>query len=370
MRILVVVGARPNFMKAAPLVEALRSRGFAPILVHTGQHYDENMSRVFFRDLGLPAPDVDLGIGSGSHAEQTARIMVAFEKVALEERPDLVVVVGDVNSTVACALVSAKLWIPVAHVEAGLRSGDRRMPEEINRLVTDCVSDLLLTPSVDADENLAAEGVRPDKIHRVGNIMIDSLVRCLPRAGESAILERLALSPGKYGVLTLHRPSNVDDPETLLGIMGAVRRIGERLRIVFSCHPRTLERLDRIEGHGNDGREASVLRVPPLGYLDFLKLVSSSRLVLTDSGGLQEETTFLRIPCVTIRENTERPITVTHGSNVLAGSDPARIERCALQALEDATTPKPVPDLWDGRTAPRIVDVLERWWAAREGRST
>ena len=351
-------------------MESLRSRGFAPILVHTGQHYDENMSKVFFRDLGLPAPDVDLGVGSGSHAEQTARIMVAFEKIALEKRPDLVVVVGDVNSTMACALVSAKLWIPVAHVEAGLRSGDRRMPEEINRLVTDSVSDLLLTPSADADENLAAEGVPPDKIHRVGNIMIDSLVRCLPRAGESDVLERLSLSPGEYGVLTLHRPSNVDDPEALLGIMGAVHRIGERLKIVFSCHPRTLERLDRIAGQGNHARDARVLRVPPLGYLDFLKLVSTSRLVLTDSGGLQEESTFLRIPCVTIRENTERPITVTQGSNVLAGSDPARIERCALQALEDVGDRRPVPDLWDGQTAPRIVDVLERWWAARSGRST
>jgi UDP-N-acetylglucosamine 2-epimerase (non-hydrolysing) len=370
MKILVVVGARPNFMKAAPLVESLRSRGFAPILVHTGQHYDENMSKVFFRDLGLPAPDVDLGIGSGSHAEQTARIMVAFEKIAIEKRPDLVVVVGDVNSTMACALVSAKLWIPVAHVEAGLRSGDRRMPEEINRLVTDSISDLLLTPSADADENLAAEGVPPARIHRVGNIMIDSLVRCLPRAGESDVLERLSLSPGEYGVLTLHRPSNVDDPDTLLGIMGAVHRIGERLRIVFSCHPRTLEQLDRIAEHGNHARDARVLRVPPLGYLEFLKLVSSSRLVLTDSGGLQEESTFLRIPCVTIRENTERPITVTQGSNVLAGSDPARIERCALQALEDVGARRPVPDLWDGQTAPRIVDVLERWWAARSGRPT
>jgi UDP-N-acetylglucosamine 2-epimerase (non-hydrolysing) len=279
-------------------------------------------------------------------------------------------VVGDVNSTMACAVVSAKLWIPVAHVEAGLRSGDRRMPEEINRLVTDCVSDLLLTPSVDADENLAAEGVPPDKIHRVGNIMIDSLVRCLPRAGESAILERLALSPGEYGVLTLHRPSNVDDPETLLGIMGAVHRIGERLKIVFSCHPRTLERLDRFEGQGNYARDPRVIRVPPLGYLDFLKLVASSRLVLTDSGGLQEESTFLRIPCVTIRENTERPITVTQGSNVLAGSDPARIERCALQAMAGEGARRPIPDLWDGRTAPRIVDVLERWWAAREDRPT
>jgi UDP-N-acetylglucosamine 2-epimerase (non-hydrolysing) len=370
MRIVVVVGARPNFMKAAPLVESLRSRGYAPILVHTGQHYDENMSRVFFRDLGLPAPDVDLGIGSGSHAEQTARIMVAFEKVALEKRPDLVVVVGDVNSTMACALVSAKLWIPVAHVEAGLRSGDRAMPEEINRLVTDCISDLLLTPSVDADENLAREGVSPEKIHRVGNIMIDSLVRSLPRARESDILDRLSLRPGEYGVLTLHRPSNVDDPEALLGIMGAVHRVGERLKIVFSCHPRTLERLDRVTGHGDQAPDTRVLRVPPLGYLDFLRLVSSSRLVLTDSGGLQEESTFLRIPCVTIRENTERPITVSQGSNVLAGSDPGRIERCALQALENVGARPPVPDLWDGQTAPRIVDVLERWWAGRTGRAT
>ena len=365
MKTLIVVGARPNFMKAAPLVRALSGWGFPPTLVHTGQHYDENMSKVFFRDLGLPAPDVDLGVGSGSHAEQTARIMIAFEKVLVEAPPDLVVVLGDVNSTMACAIVSAKLRIPVAHVEAGLRSRDRTMPEEINRLVTDAISDLLLTPSPDADENLLGEGIPREKIHRVGNIMIDSLVGSLARAEGSDVLERLALAPGGYGVLTLHRPSNVDDPGTLLGIVGAVHRIGERLPIVFSCHPRTLARLERSDEYGRLAGKGRVRQVPPLGYLDFLRLVWKSRLVLTDSGGLQEETTFLRIPCVTIRENTERPITITQGSNILAGSDPRRIEECALRALDRSPAEWGVPDLWDGRTAPRIVEVFERWWEER-----
>jgi UDP-N-acetylglucosamine 2-epimerase (non-hydrolysing) len=349
-------------MKAAPLVRALRDRGLPPTLVHTGQHYDENMSEVFFRDLGLPDPDVDLGVGSGSHAEQTARIMVAFEKVLFGKRPNLVVVVGDVNSTMACAIVSAKLWIPVAHVEAGLRSRDRTMPEEINRLVTDTISDLLLTPSPDADDNLAAEGVPRAKIHCVGNIMIDSLVGSLAQAARSNVLERLSLQSRGYGVLTLHRPSNVDHPETLLGIMAAVHRISERLPIVFSCHPRTLGQLERSEGYARLASNGRVRQVPPLGYLDFLRLASESRLVLTDSGGLQEESTFLRIPCVTIRENTERPITITQGSNVLAGNDPRRIEECALRALDRDAAEWTVPDLWDGRTAPRIVDVFERWW--------
>jgi UDP-N-acetylglucosamine 2-epimerase (non-hydrolysing) len=365
LKTLIVVGARPNFMKAAPLVRALRERGFRPTLVHTGQHYDENMSKVFFRDLGLPEPEVDLGVGSGSHAEQTARIMIAFEKVLLENRPDLVVVVGDVNSTMACAIVSAKMWIPVAHVEAGLRSRDRTMPEEINRLVTDAISDLLLTPSPDADENLLAEGVPREKIHRVGNIMIDSLLGSLTRAEGSDVLQRLRLTPGAYGVLTLHRPSNVDDQETLLGIMGAVHRIGERLPIVFSCHPRTLGQLERSEDYARLASNGRVRQVPPLGYLDFLRLVSKSCLVLTDSGGLQEETTFLRIPCVTIRENTERPITITQGSNVLAGNDPRRIEECARRALDRDPAAWTVPDLWDGRTAPRIVEVFQRWWEDR-----
>jgi UDP-N-acetylglucosamine 2-epimerase (non-hydrolysing) len=308
---------------------------------------------------------MDLEVGSGSHAEQTARIMVAFEKVLLANRPNLVVVVGDVNSTMACALASAKLCVPVAHVEAGLRSRDRTMPEEINRLVTDAVSELLLTPSLDADENLLAEGVPREKIHRVGNIMIDSLVGSLTRAETSDVLERLSLTAGGYGVLTLHRPSNVDDPETLLGIMRAVYRIGERLPIVFSCHPRTLGQLERSEEYGRLAGKGRVRQVPPLGYLDFLCLVSKSRLVLTDSGGLQEESTFLRIPCVTIRENTERPITITQGSNVLAGNDPQRIEECALRALEGDPARWAVPELWDGHTAPRIVDVFERWWAER-----
>jgi UDP-N-acetylglucosamine 2-epimerase (non-hydrolysing) len=354
MRVLLVVGARPNFMKAAPLVRALRARGNRPVLVHTGQHYDANMSQVFFDDLGLPEPDVHLGVGSGSHAEQTARVMLAFEKPVQEHSPDVVVVVGDVNSTLACSLVAAKLGVPVAHVEAGLRSFDWTMPEEINRVLTDRLSTLLLTPSPDADENLRAEGIPAERIHCVGNIMIDSLVEQLPRARAGDVLPRLGLAPGTYAVLTLHRPSNVDDPETFSRILGAIGGIARRLPVVFSCHPRTAARL-------NGRSVAKGLRIlEPLGYLDFLGLVAGSRLVLTDSGGLQEETTFLGIPCVTIRENTERPITVTVGTNTIAGTDPRRIEDCATAALEREPHGRR-PPLWDGHTASRVVDVLERW---------
>ncbi|MHC4549827.1 MAG: non-hydrolyzing UDP-N-acetylglucosamine 2-epimerase [Planctomycetota bacterium] len=365
MRILNVVGARPNFMKMAPLVHCLRERGLEQTLLHTGQHYDDNMSRVFFEDLRLPEPDVYLGVGSGSHAEQTARVMVEFERVCLRERPDLVVVVGDVNSTLACSVVSAKLWIPVAHVEAGLRSFDWRMPEEINRVVTDRLAEILLTPSPDGDENLLREGVPPERIHRVGNIMIDSLVANLERARSSRVLETLALEPHSFGVLTLHRPSNVDDPALLLRIMEALHRVSERLPIVFSCHPRTAERLRQSPAYAGLAGRGDLRILEPLGYLDFLHLFSQSRLVLTDSGGLQEETTYLQIPCVTIRENTERPITVTEGTNTLAGCDPARIEAVAQAALNGRAGETRIPDLWDGRTAPRIVDVFEAWWKER-----
>ncbi len=359
MKVLSIVGARPNFMKVAPLLRCLSRRGHGSVLVHTGQHYDANMSDAFFRDLGLPAPDHHLGVGSGSHAQQTAKVMAAFEPVLLQERPDVVVVVGDVNSTLACTLVSSKLGVPVAHVEAGLRSRDRTMPEEINRLVTDCLADLLLTPSPDADDNLRAEGVPAERIFHVGNIMIDSLVDHLQAARRSDILTRLSLSAGGYGVVTLHRPSNVDDPTTLTGILGALREIAKTLPLVFPCHPRTRERLS--SGGGTDG----LLLLDPLGYLDFMALVASSRLVLTDSGGLQEETTWHRIPCLTIRENTERPITISQGSNVLAGTAPDTIVRLAHEALRQAPGSKPVPALWDGKTADRIVDALESWWRTR-----
>ena len=363
MRILNVVGARPNFMKMAPLIRCLEAARIEQKLCHTGQHYDANMSEVFFQDLGLPEPDVHLGVGSGSHAEQTARIMVEFERVCERENPDLVVVVGDVNSTLACSVVSAKASIPVAHVEAGLRSFDLRMPEEINRMVTDRLSEILLTPSPDGDENLLREGTPPERIHRVGNIMIDSLVANLERAKGSRILEDLALDPRSFGVVTLHRPSNVDDPATLRGILETLQEIAEELPIVFSCHPRTAARL---QGPGLPAPRDGLRVLGPLGYLDFLHLFSQSRLVLTDSGGLQVETTFLGIPCVTIRENTERPITVTQGTNTLAGADPERIRSASRKALDrNGPWEGAVPDLWDGKTAQRIVNVFEEWWKRR-----
>jgi len=365
MRILNVVGARPNFMKMAPLVRELEARDIAQALVHTGQHYDANMSRIFFDDLGMPEPDIHLGVGSGSHAEQTARVMVEFEQVCRREKPDLVVVVGDVNSTLACSIVAAKAWIPVAHVEAGLRSLDLRMPEEINRIVTDRLAKLLFTPSPDADRNLLAEGTPRDRIHLVGNIMIDSLMGNLERARDSTVLESLDRRPKGYGVLALHRPSNVDVPAILLPLMDAVHDVSRGLPIAFSCHPRTAARLKELDGYEQIRSRGDVRILDPLGYLDFIKLVAESRLVLTDSGGLQEETTALRLPCITIRENTERPITIEEGTNVLVGTDPERLREEAARALDAGDRPSRVPALWDGATAARIVDVIERWTAAR-----
>ncbi len=366
IKVINVVGARPNFMKVAPIVEAMGRRGEtfdAPVVVHTGQHYDAQMSDAFFRDLGLPRPDVHLGVGSGSHAQQTAAVMQLFEPVVLRERPDWVLVVGDVNSTLACALVCAKLLVPVAHVEAGLRSRDRTMPEEINRLVTDQLSDLLLTPSPDADANLRAEGIPAERIRFVGNVMIDSLFKQLERAAASRVREELGVAGRDYAVLTLHRPSNVDDAGTLARILSALEEIGRRLPVVFPVHPRTRRNLSDFGLSERVARAGSLMLVEPLGYLDFLRLYSGARLVLTDSGGIQEETTALGIPCLTLRENTERPITVEMGTNAVVGTDPQRIVETAGAALartrDTQEEPPRVPPLWDGRAAERILDAIE-----------
>src|SRR5205085_2132930 len=363
LKVINVVGARPNFMKVAPIVEAMRRRAseFAPVVLHTGQHYDERMSAAFFRDLGLPEPDVHLGVGSGSHAQQTAAVMQKFEPVVSEHKPDWVLVVGDVNSTLACALVCSKLGVRVAHVEAGLRSRDRTMPEEINRLLTDQLSDLLLTPSQDGDRNLLAEGIPEGRIRFVGNVMIDSLFKQLERAASSRVREELEVAGSDYAVVTLHRPSNVDDPAVLGGILSALARVGGRLPVIFPIHPRTRKNLEEFGLKGAAEEGGRVRLIEPLGYLDFLRLYSGARLVLTDSGGIQEETTALGIPCLTLRENTERPITVLMGTNVLVGTDTDRITRAAFNVL-DAPHDKQNrqrPPLWDGHTADRILDALK-----------
>jgi len=361
LKVINVVGARPNFMKVAPIMEAMerRKREFAPLVVHTGQHYDSMMSDTFFSDLEIPQPSIHLKVGSASHAVQTAAVMERFEPVVLEKKPDWVLVVGDVNSTLACALVCAKLGVKVGHVEAGLRSRDRTMPEEINRLLTDQIAQLLFTPSEDAGENLRAEGVGDERIRFVGNVMIDSLFKHLARAKESEVRRNLGVSDQEYAVLTLHRPSNVDDAETLGRIVDALEEISDRLPIVFPVHPRTRKTISEF-GFGDRIKKAKGLRlVEPLGYLDFLGLFSQSRLVLTDSGGLQEETTVLGIPCLTLRENTERPITVEQGTNTIVGTNPEKITNAAFAALNGSlTTSRQVPALWDGHTADRILDAL------------
>ncbi|MDQ0935594.1 non-hydrolyzing UDP-N-acetylglucosamine 2-epimerase [Streptomyces turgidiscabies] len=350
-RIVCVAGARPNYMKIKPVMDALERRGAEVVLVHTGQHYDPAMNDVFFADLGIRPPDRFLGVGSGSHAEQTGRVMTAFEPLIGEVSPDIVVVVGDINSTLACALVTAKAGPLLAHVEAGLRSRDWSMPEEVNRVATDRVSDYLLAPSPDAVENLRAEGYREDQIHLVGNVMIDTLLANLERARASAVLDEHGLAKGEYGLVTLHRPANVDDPEVLTGLLKALGEIAGRLPLVLPVHPRAAERLAAI------GVPGGIRLVPPAGYLDFIALQDSARIVLTDSGGIQEETTALGVPCVTLRDNTERPITVEQGTNVLAGRDPARIVSIVNGVLDAPPAPRR-PDLWDGRASDRIADVL------------
>ena len=362
MKIVLVVAARPNFMKVAPIWRELTKApdAFEPVLVHTGQHYDVRMSDVFFQELGLPEPHRHLEVGSGSHAVQTARVMMAFEEVLLEERPDLVVVVGDVNSTVACAIDAAKLLIPVAHVEAGLRSRDRTMPEEVNRVLTDAISDLLLTPSEDANRNLRGEGVADDKICFVGNVMIDSLRLLEERADASDIVASLGLEAGRYALVTLHRPSNVDDRETFRGILSALDHIQGRIPVVFPAHPRTEKTIDRFGLRDRISRMPGLKLIDPVGYLDFLKLQKHAALVLTDSGGIQEETTVLGVPCLTLRENTERPVTVEVGTNTVVGVDPDRIAAEADAVLGGRYKAGRIPALWDGRAAGRIVAAFRQ----------
>jgi UDP-N-acetylglucosamine 2-epimerase (non-hydrolysing) len=364
LKVMNVVGARPNFMKVAPIVEAMRrrEREFTPLVVHTGQHYDSAMSDAFFHDLDLPQADVYLGVGSASHAAQTAAIMERFESVVVKEKPDWVLVVGDVNSTLACALVCVKMSVKVAHVEAGLRSHDRRMPEEINRLLTDQIADLLFTPSEDANENLLAEGIAEERIRFVGNIMIDSIFKHLPRARESTIGKDLGLADRQYAMLTLHRPSNVDDGNTFSGILEALEEISKRLPIIFPVHPRTRKTIEQL-GFSDRIEKAKGLRViDPLGYIDFLGLCSKAQLVLTDSGGIQEETTVLGIPCVTLRETTERPVTVEMGTNMVVGTEPGKITTAAFAALDGLKAQQhSVPPLWDGHTADRILDALSQF---------
>jgi len=373
LRILNVVGARPNFMKIAPLMRAFAAAPsrFDARLLHTGQHYDEAMKDAFFRQLGIPEPDVDLGVGSGTHAQQTAEIMRRIEPVIDEWTPDVVLVVGDVNSTIASALVAVKKAIPVVHVEAGLRSGDRAMPEEINRVLTDQVSDLLFTTEPDAETNLLREGIDAARIHFVGNVMIDTLLanrgRAVPAEETLTALEDFDGGVDNFGVLTLHRPSNVDEPEVLAGLLSVLQEISATTPLVFPIHPRTRARIEAA-GLGQALENSAITLTPPLGYLQLLGLMDRARVVLTDSGGLQEETTALGVPCITLRENTERPITVTEGTNTIVGTSAEQIRSCFADIVATGGKRGRVPSLWDGRAAERIADVLvKRYGVAMPG---
>lgn len=360
-KIAIVVGARPNFMKAAPVYAQLKKyKMITPLLIHTGQHYDANLSKVFFDDLKLPRPEFYLGVGSGTHSTQTAKIMIKFEKILITENPDVVVVVGDVNSTIACALTSAKYrttnkkYRPfIVHIEAGLRSFDWRMPEEINRRLTDSLADLLFTTEVSAEENLIKEGIRQNKIFFVGNVMIDSLIKFKRKAEDSDILQRLKLKERDYAVLTMHRPTNVDETATLRKILKALKVLSTEIKIVFPIHPRTEKIFQKLT------YKIDFLKiVPPLGYLDFLRLIIGSRFILTDSGGIQEEATVLNVPCLTLRENTERPVTVYVGTNTIVGTEPKRIIQEAKKILQGRGKKGKIPEFWDGKAAKRIGKIL------------
>lgn len=360
LKVILVVGARPNFMKVAPVFFEMRRHPeeFVPLLVHTGQHYDKKMSDVFFRDLELPVPDVFLGVGSGTHAVQTAQTMMAFESVLIRERPDWVVVVGDVNSTIACALDAVKLGISVAHVEAGLRSRDRSMPEEINRILTDSISSLLLTPSRDADANLLAEGIAEERISFVGNVMIDSLRRFEGYTSQGTALVQMGVIKHAYGLITLHRPSNVDDPHQLNTILDALEEIQDRLPLVFPIHPRTRKMMSDFGLMERAEHMKQLILTDPIGYKDFLQFERNALMVLTDSGGIQEETTVFQVPCLTLRNNTERPITVECGTNTIVGTDESVIIREAFGIIEGRGKRGSIPEGWDGHAARRIVGAI------------
>ncbi len=369
MKIDLIVGARPNYMKAAPLYREFRKYPdkFQCRLVHTGQHYDERMSDIFFRELELPEPDVYLGVGSGRHGEQTGKIMIEYEKAILKDRPDLILVAGDVNSTVACSLVAVKLHIKVGHIEGGLRSRDWTMPEEINRIVTDNISDYLFTTSRDADENLRKEGIPAEKIHFVGNTMIDSLQYYLPKVNRRTIHSQLGVKPGNYILITLHRPSNVDQDEVFRGLFDILEQIQEKIPVVFPMHPRTRKMLTEF-GMSRYLKLPNLIITEPLGYHDFMKLQKDAKLVLTDSGGIQEETTVLGVPCLTLRKNTERPITVQEGTNELVGPYPDKILKRTLTILGGEKIDGRIPEYWDGRAAERIVTILMRESHRQQGR--
>jgi len=356
MKIHLIAAARPNFMKIAPLYHELKKQKWAdPIIVHTGQHYDLNMSDVFFKNFNLPEPHIHLGVGSGSHAQQTGNVMIAYEKVLMKQPPDLVVVVGDVNSTVAASLAAVKLGIQVAHLEAGLRSFDRTMPEEINRIVTDSIADYLWTPSIDGNKNLEKEGVDSGKVTLVGNIMIDSLVMAQENIEPLKVYQNFNCSVKGYGLVTMHRPANVDDKQTIKAICDCLSKISETLPLIFPVHPRTSGRLEQF-GIDTLERAEQIHLAPPLGYNDFMNLVMNSRLIITDSGGVQEETTYLQIPCITLRPNTERPVTVTQGSNRLC--NPEQLLEEVESALDGEHSATQIPELWDGKTAQRIVELI------------
>jgi UDP-N-acetylglucosamine 2-epimerase (non-hydrolysing) len=357
-KIISVVGARPNFMKVAPLYREFKKydNEIQHLICHTGQHYDEKMSKIFFDELELPKPDFYLGVGSGTHAEQIAGVMVAFEKVLQQEMPDLVIVVGDVNSTIACSLVASRFGIKVAHVEAGLRSFDRSMPEEINRMLTDTIADYLFVTEQSGINNLHHEGIREDKIFFTGNVMIDSLVHYLPKVEKSDILQKLSLSPRDYILVTLHRPANVDTEEGLKGLFGMLNRISAKKKIVFPIHPRTKNNLEKY-GLTNIV-SGNILLTDPLGYIEFVSLIKNSLLIVTDSGGIQEESTYLQIPCITVRDNTERPVTVTVGTNRLIGTDTGKVEKAVDEILEGKIKRGHIPELWDGHAAGRICKIV------------